>query len=317
MFSFGGTSPNASSGNTGSPLIRPASLQTSLNTQGQPQTPILPPENSAILTQNVDSFSSLSTDAKLEHLMRLMTSMVVKQDGLVNTLNTVSTDVSTMKTSLTNITSLVNTHTEEIVKLRTDLTEVQKGLNTLSQAPAHSQVPVAVTTEFTISGVPEVVQSAHHPQLITRLFDHLRIPQLRQHVIKHRVMQRNSASSVRATATPLSSTLARGNRGQTILVQMVSPQVRDAVIDAKREVGKINISQLNTGPLPADQPDVEVFVREFLHPSAYRLLQMTRSKLAGLKRGKAWVKSGVIFAKSNDVSRPIKILTEADIHRLE
>ncbi|XP_074100561.1 uncharacterized protein LOC141528412 [Cotesia typhae] len=229
-----------------------------------------------------------------------------------------STDVSSIKESLTKVISTQESSVTEIQKL-TDKIATNSKLSAdnaaqiavlqsaLDSIGTDNSLPLVSrnshTSELLISGIPDqVITNSSSAEIVHQIFEKLTISNLENDILSIRTLHRKRK--------PSGSVLSQVSH--SFILQMKSTQVRDHIVEVKRRSNKLfakNIFNIQT--------ENQIFINEFLHADTFKLLNLAKAKVRAVKYKYAWVHKSTIYVKKDDDSEKIQIRSEYDLDKLE
>lgn len=270
--------------------------------------------------ESLVSFSSIKDDVKI---------LNSKFDDLNDRLKVLQTDQVTTKQEVTELQQCLTENTGQITELANKLVALE--VSTASKAAAVSeeinclknrmttyprssemQTTMQVSSELIVSGIPESAVSNLTPsQISSSIFDVLKVPELKADILCIRKVDVKSESSI-----SINSNVRNRPPLHTFILKMKSLQVRDYIIDAKRKY-KILLVKNVFIDIVSNSFKGNIYVNEFLHPDAYKLLRASKSKAKSVKFKYVWVQSSSILVRKDDDSPKIRINSEYDLTKLD
>lgn len=185
--------------------------------------------------------------------------------------------------------------------------------STYSVTPS-SAAGVASTAEILVTGLPEQTTLADR-DIVSRIFHFIGAQNLLGHVYNSRRMRSNNASSQQQQL--VGGTNRTPYKSYSLILQITSVQIRDAIIRLKIAKGPMPVSTIyHDFPQLMGSTDSKIFVNEFLSSNTYKLLKTTREHAKRCRYERVWVRNERIFVRKDENSQPMLISCEADLKNL-
>lgn len=220
-------------------------------------------------------------------------------DRLLNAIEGIKQDTVAIRRELASLTIAVEKNTATCNALANDVDYLK-----------HSAALAGPTAELTINGIPDTCALTYQ-DIFVRVLTRLKLSSLHTDVLAiNKIEHRASVSTTPSFLnTPTSRYFA-------LRVHLKSVDIRNFIIDTKRKVGKITLSELFPEISEPTNANRLVFVNEFLPSSTYALLRKAKdiAKKAGYKR--VWARNANVFVRKDGGIPEIIIATEQDLNKI-
>lgn len=210
----------------------------------------------------------------------------------------VKAEVSSMKSDLHNLKSSVQAQAESLAVIEQQnvyLAQENTDLKKLFAFPPSS--------ELRIAGIPNDI-AISDDDACKSLLRHLDLSTLEGSILSVRTVKQKNTSGGNAI---------HDTQTRAIIVKFSSTQIRDYVVETAKSKGQITTEQVFAGT----KVKLRVFVSEFLPRVAMDLYMKAKARKNEVGFKHVWVKSGKIFARREDGSEIIPIVTESDLEKMQ
>lgn len=247
---------------------------------------------SIIAAEEDESDSSTTSLDVLKEIRRDVKLLNSKYESLLDSVNFCSDKV----TAFESIVAKLNEKVSIIEKLTKENTELKSVVDNLSnRLEAVDQQARANNIEM--QGIPEK-ENENLLSIIKTIGENIGCP-----------IEPTEVDTVFRAAHRESS-----DKPRSIIIKLLSKQKRDNILSAAK-LKRRSSDSISRG-LKVDNISKELYINEHLTPKNKLILKKSKEMARSKNYKYIWVRNGVVFARSNDRSRVIKILNENDVNKI-